>query len=69
MMQPKSFFFGLVTIPMYHYNCTMTNAQLDLIVSDRPVSYIKPEKKKFGKPSEKSIRDSIEKFKERQKTK
>jgi hypothetical protein len=45
----------------------MTNAQLDLIISDKPVSYLKPEKKKFGKPSASAIERSIEKFKERNK--
>ena len=63
MMEPKTFLFW--TIPMYHYNCTMTNAQLDLIVSDKPVSYMKKEKKKFGKPSASLIERSIEKFNER----
>lgn len=64
-MQPKRILFW--TIPMYHYNCTMTNAQLDLIISDKPVSYLKPEKKKFGKPSASAIEKAIEKFKERNK--
>lgn len=66
MMQPKSFFFGMIIIPMYYYSCVMTNAQLDLIVSDKPVSYTKPEKKKFGKPSKKQIDETIRKFNERQ---
>lgn len=62
-MKPKTILFW--TIPMYHYNCTMTNAQLDLIVSDKPVSYLKPEKKKFGKPSSSAVEKAIEKYKER----
>ena len=65
LMQPKRILFW--TIPMYHYNCTMTNAQLDLIISDKPVSYLKPEKKKFGKPSAGAVEKAIEKFKERNK--
>ena len=52
---------------MYHYYWTMTNAQLELIVSDKPVSYIKPEKKKFGKPSADRINRSIENYKKRNK--
>ncbi len=66
MMETKTFLLGLINIPMYHYNWTLTNAQIELIVSDKPISYIKPEKKKFSKPSEKSIQDTIQRFKERQ---
>jgi len=65
MMKPKTILFW--TIPMYYYNCVLTNAQLDLIVSDKPVSYMKPEKKKFKKPSLSKIERTIEKFKERNK--
>jgi len=45
----------------------MTNAQLELIISDKPVSYIKPEKKKFSKPSAERISRSIENYKKRTK--
>jgi len=64
-MQPKSILF--YKIPMYHYSWTMTNAQLELIISDKPVSYIKPEKKKFSKPSAEIINRSIENYKKRTK--
>ncbi|MGJ7024913.1 hypothetical protein [Petrimonas sulfuriphila] len=63
MMQPKTILFW--TVPMYHYSWTLTNAQLDLIVNDKPVSYIKPDKKKFGAPSADKINSAIEKFKQR----
>lgn len=63
MMQPKTILF--YKIPMYHYSWTMTNAQLELIISDKPVSYIKPEKKKFSKPSAERISRSIENYKKR----
>lgn len=63
MMQPKTVLF--YKIPMYNYYWTMTNAQLELIISDKPVSYIKPEKKKFGKPSADRINRSIENYKKR----
>jgi len=62
-MQPKRVLCW--TVPMYDFYWTLTNAQLDLIVSDKPVSYMKPEKEKFGKPSANKINDAIEKYKQR----
>jgi len=65
MMQPKRVL--LWNVPMYDYYWTLTSAQLDLIVSDKPVSYIKPEKKKFAKPSADKINEAIERYKQRNK--
>lgn len=64
MMRPKSFLW--FKVPMYHYNCTMTNAQLELIAADKPVSFIKSKKKKFSKPSASKVQEAIDKFKQRQ---
>ncbi len=63
MMQPKRVL--LWNVPMYDFYWTMTAAQIDIIVSDKPISYIKSDKKKFAKPSARKINEAIEKYKQR----
>lgn len=70
MMQPKAFFFGIITVPMYYFNCIMTNAQIDLIASDKAVNYMKKDKKgekknkkNLGKPTDEKVKAAIERYK------
>ena len=37
LMASRSFFFGLLTIPMYEYRCVLTCAQIELLTIDKPV--------------------------------
>ena len=52
-------------VPMYHYNWTYTKAQIELIISDRPVSYTKSDNKGFKKPSANKVLDAVEKYNKR----
>ena len=37
LMASRSFFFGLLTIPMYEYRCVLSCAQIELLTIDKPV--------------------------------
>ena len=52
-MQARSFFFGLVSVPMYEYRCVLTCAQIELLAIDKPVVNYDTGKKSKGKKAKK----------------
>ncbi len=72
-MAARTFFFGLLTIPMYEYRCVLSIAQIELLAVDKPlVTY--PPKGKRGKkadgekrPAKASIEEAARKWEEKYK--
>lgn len=65
-MQPLVLFFGLMVIPRYAFDWVMTLAQIELMMSDRPLTFYKREKKKdkdgFTEPSREALEDAMNKY-------
>lgn len=53
LMQARSFFFGLVSVPMYEYRCVLTCAQIELLAIDKPVVNYDTGNGKKGKKTKK----------------
>lgn len=51
MVESKSFFFGLINVPMWNYLYGMTLAQIELLTSDCPIIVYDDGKKKEKKPT------------------
>lgn len=46
-LQPRRFFFGLITVPFWEYRCVLSNAQIEVMCADLPrIKYATPGKKK-----------------------
>src|SRR5699024_5495032 len=67
MMRPLLLLGGLICVPMYGYNWVMTLAQLELIGNDKPLSLLKRNNKKDGKPkapSAEKIQEALDRYTE-----